>query len=309
MKRAIIDLGTHSALLLIIDESTPSPPLPFTVLGDEARICRLGEGLHRSRQLSLAACERTLAVLREFKAHCAAHAVAEMVVVGTEACRRADNSGDLGRMIAQDLGLQLEIISPDAEARLSFRAATFDFGREPRPPVVIDLGGGSTEFIYQQHEDLVSVSIPMGSVVLTEKFLTTDPPTPSEKQALSQEIRTTLKRQLAVFPYRGPMIALAGTATTLAAIDLGLGSYDPIGVQGHSLKADHLARMIGQLFSLPLEKRKKIQGLHPDRAEVILGGAVLLEEILRFFGEDHCRVSDRGLRYGLALQLTQCVKK
>ena len=233
---------------------------------------------------------------------CRALDVDRVTLVGTEACRRAHNIAHLAQAIHARFAWHLDVISPQQEATLSYRAAVRDFVHtDDASPVVIDPGGGSTEFIVQSEtgESLQMASLLIGSVILTETFLKHDPPTSAEIQALQTHVTALLHTHLAEFPKQRPLIALAGTATSLAAIDLTLDSYDGARVQGHPVSRARLNALTDQLCRLPLAQRQTLTGLHPDRAPVLPAGALALACIMSFFDCDGYLTSDRGLRYGL----------
>lgn len=309
MRRAIIDLGTHSVLLLIIDDTVPqSPRLPFTVIADLMRICRLGEGLYVHHILLKSAQERVFSSLTEYKTLCDKYGVEDVTLLGTEACRRAKNCDEFRRAIWKKFAWTLTVISAETEASLAYLGACLDF-KDMKNPIVIDPGGGSTEFIYEEKiGKLISVSIPIGSVVLSEQFVHHDPPLPGEYRDLSEHVDAELQNSLKTFPRAHPLIALAGTATTLAAIALSLAHYDSGKIQGYCLLENTLSQINARLWRLSVAERRTIPGLHPGRAEVILGGALLLLRILAFFGTDRVWVSDRGVRYGFAFKLKAPLK-
>ncbi len=307
MKRAVIDLGTHSALLLVLDRNFEDPGTSFRVVCDEARICRLGEGLHHSDHLNPEAQERAISTLAEFAALAKAHGSEDVTLIGTAACRRAKNIAPFIREIKMRTGLVLEVASPTLEAQYSYLGATLSQPKGPHSsPLVLDPGGGSTELICRtQAGEYRSLSLPVGSVILTERYLQSDPPTQAEKAALRHAIEALLHSELRAFADTldpsAPLVALAGTVTTLAAIDLELDPYDSQKVEGYRLSETRLSEIVDRLFALPLKARLAIRGLHPQRAEVILGGSLLVLEILRFLKRPSLTVSDRGLRFGVAL--------
>lgn len=302
MRRAVIDLGTNSALLLIVDTGeVATGALPFAVLHDEARVCRLGEGLHESSVLRESARKRVLEVLIDYKKTCDRLQVDSVILIGTEACRRATNCDTFAEEIKNATGWTLTVITPEQEAHFSYQAAYADFkGYFSQTPLVVDPGGGSTEFIYRTDQGkLAYTSLPIGSVVLTERYLLTDPPQEEEIKNLRAHVDDLFASHLSRFPKGLPLIALAGTATSLAAIDQSLAPYDGNRVQGYRLSLTHLRAITRRLCHASLEERKTIPGLHPDRASVMPGGALIIERILDFFKADECYISDRGVRYGI----------
>lgn len=301
VRHAFIDLGTNSALLLVVEFD---PLSSYRVICDEARICRLGEGLHESPYLREAARRRTVEILTEYHVRCEREGVAHVTLVGTEACRRAQNIDVFKQEITAATGWTLNVITPQQEATLSYEAAYCDFKETLSAlPLVVDPGGGSTEVMVQTDAgSLQYVSMPIGSVVLTEQFIHHDPPTQDERVALTTHLDDIFHQYLSHFPKHRPLIALAGTATSLAAIDLKLESYDGDRVQGYRLPHERLHHHCDVLWQLPLEKRQSIIGLHPERAPLIPAGALLLARLAHFLNSSECLISDRGVRYGLVYQ-------
>jgi len=298
MTRAIIDIGTNSVLLLIVDADK-------NVLVDEASVTRLGEGLAQKPFFLSQAMKRTLRVLKKYSEICKQHRVLKIHAVGTAAFRKAKNTSLFVAQVKQECGFEIEIISGEREAELTWKAASSNFGKDI---VVIDVGGGSTEIVWYDStivrsysgKKLNVISIPIGSVVLTETFCHFDPVTKQEFQKLNEAILQQLQNQrTSVRAYQRTIIATAGTATTLAAIDLGLKEYRHAEVHGHKLSIARLEEIIADLKSKTVAERKKIPGLHPQRADVILAGALILQIFAEQSAATVITVSDRGLRWGL----------
>ncbi len=289
---ATIDIGTNTTLLLIAKMSTDGSVI---VVEDIAKLPRLGEDLAKQNILTAAAQHRTIAVLQEFKEICDQHNVTNIAAVGTAALRRAENSSEFIKAVATKTGIEIEIISAEKEAQLSFAAAKKDFGKEI---LVLDIGGGSTELIKPDDRcDNSWVSLPFGTVTLTEKFLASDPVTADELQALCAYIDKQIE---SISPAKhATLVATAGTPTTLAAMELKLAQYDHTLVHGFHLQKTSIETMIAQLESLNIKERQKLAGLHPKRADVILAGANILLKIIKHLELKEVVVSDRGVRWGL----------
>lgn len=296
MRTAFLDLGTNTLILLIAEIR---PDKTYDVLHDEARVVRLGEGIHKNKFFLPDAMDRAYAALADFKAKIAELGCEDTVAVGTAGFRNAANAADFMSRVWAGLGLEIQIISGEKEAELIHTAALADFRDLPLPRVVLDIGGGSTEFIIEEHGKPVhAVSLPFGSVKLTENFLATDPPTSQELGALA----AFLEKNLAGLPRLNgatTLIATAGTATTLAALAQNLKKYDAHKVHASILELDRLRKLAAQLALEPLALRQKRPCLELKRADVIVAGAEILKAVAACFGATRITVSDRGLRYGL----------
>jgi len=302
---AAVDIGTNSLLLTV---ARPSPGARLLVLEDRSVITRLGEGLGERGALGEAAMERSLAVLEEFGAAILALG-ATARAVGTSALRRADNARDFLERARGALGVEVEILSGLAEAALGARGALSELpGVAPADsPVVVDPGGGSTEVIYTsasaEGPPERALSLEVGAVRLTEAFVRSDPPAPGELEALSARARAVVA---ALEPARGrPVVGVGGTATTLAALHLGLDRYDGARVHGTRIGLEAVAALRARLAALPLAAREEIPCLPRGRADVAVAGAVLLEALIDRLGAAELIVSDRGLRYGLLAEILE----
>ena len=295
--QATIDIGTNSVLLLIGEAEQSGSVRPVV---DEARVTRLGEGLADSGSISDKAAERTMAAIEDYLELCDRHSVSGIAAVGTAALRRASNAKDFLLIAERMLGLRIEVISAEREAELTYLASAHDFGEGI---VVIDIGGGSTEIISSPSGSRRFVSMPIGCVNLTERFLKKDPPASEEIDSMRRHVRETLDEMAEPAAYarahEAKLIATAGTATTLMAINLGLEPYRPDGAHGRGLRITELRAIIDELKSRTVEERKRIKGLIPERADVILAGAELLHETMEKLGYAEVTVSDRGVKWGL----------
>jgi exopolyphosphatase/guanosine-5'-triphosphate,3'-diphosphate pyrophosphatase len=295
VRLATIDIGTNTTLLLVAEVSDGN----VRVLCERAEITRLGRGIGADGGLGRQGIDRTLAVLTEY-ATLAREFGAAIHAIGTEALRRAPDAADFLAPAKTILGTSVEVIDGDREAALTFLAAERSFPDiAAGTTVVIDIGGGSTEIIVARAGHMeFRRSLPVGSVRLTEKHIRNDPATPAEIAAVTGEVA----QQLANVPFPAgslTLIGTAGTVTTLAAMSLGLASYDPQIVHGHRLTLPALNQQIARLRPSTQIEREKIPGLDPKRADVILAGACILETIAEQARAAEILVSDRGIRWGL----------
>ncbi len=310
MKLASIDVGTNTTLLLVAEGTGPHD---VRVLADRAEKTRLGRGIGQTGRLGREGIERTHAVLREYAA-IAQRLGAPIRAIGTEALRRAPNADQFLGPATAIVGAPIEVIDGEREAALTYRAAVTSFPQlATRPIVVIDIGGGSTEVIVSDGAEAgasggeritTRVSLPLGSVRLTERFIQHDPPLAAEIAALDAEILSRIgdvpRRTSTGEPYE--LIGTAGTVTTLAAMSLGLADYDPDRVHGHRLARLGLEGQIARLAVAPQAERERMAGLDPRRADVILAGARILRAFVEWLDVRAVTVNDRGIRWGLVYE-------
>jgi exopolyphosphatase/guanosine-5'-triphosphate,3'-diphosphate pyrophosphatase len=292
---AVVDIGTNSTRLLLADvEGTH-----IEELRRESIVTRLGEGVDATGRLAEAPQARVFAALDEYAPALAQADVRTAVM--TSAVRDAANGAAFAEAVRNRYGLDGRTLSGDEEARLTFLGATS--ARDPEdatPLLVIDIGGGSTELVIGARREVsFHVSTQVGVVRHTERHIHSDPPAAHELEALAADARATFG-ELARVP-AGAAVAVAGTATSCAAIDLALDPYDPAEVEGHPLATDRLREMLRRLAAMPLAERRGVTGLHPDRAPTIVAGVVILLEALRAFDLDRVRVSEHDILWGVAL--------
>jgi exopolyphosphatase/guanosine-5'-triphosphate,3'-diphosphate pyrophosphatase len=294
---ATIDIGTNTTLLLIAEEREGT----IAVLENRAEITRLGRGIGRDGGLGQEGIDRTLAVLSGYAVLARVHE-APIFAIGTEALRRAPNAADFLCRAAALLDTPVEVIDGEREAALTFLAARLSFPEAAAGAMmVVDIGGGSTEVIVARRGAVeLCRSLPLGSVRLTERHIHHDPPLAHEIEA----VRTEVVGHLAETPFpsdadRPCLVGVAGTVTTLAAMVQDLQSYDPALVHGYRLTLPALDKQIDRLRASTQKERETMAGLDPRRADVILGGAIILSEIARRLGAAKVLVSDRGIRWGL----------
>ncbi|MBI4237871.1 MAG: Ppx/GppA family phosphatase [Deltaproteobacteria bacterium] len=298
---ASIDVGTNSVLLTIVE---PRADGDLTPRLEVAEITRIGEGLAAHGCFQPAAMERTATVLERYAALCREHQVTRIIAVGTAAFRRATNADQFIAAVRQRCGITLEVISGAREAALSYGAATRDFGSDA---LVLDIGGGSTEFIWQADSRLHAHSLSLGSVTLQEQLVHSDPISDADYAAVLQAIVTQMDTLPVIAASTGPtprpLIALAGSATTLAAMHLQLAQYSHDQVHGTVLTGEDIAALLARLRAASLAERRQMRGLEAARADVILSGTMILQETLRRYGMKRATISDRGVRWGLLYEL------
>lgn len=306
---AVVDIGTNSTRLLVADVVPGAGPQPARVreLERVSTVTRLGQGVDRSGRLSEAAVERVFATLEDYTRRMDAAGVATRVGVLTSAVRDAANGAQFAAGVRERFGIDARTIDGEEEARLSFRGATSerDLATLTAPLLVIDIGGGSTELIVGDAAGVAfHVSTQAGVVRQTERHLDGDPPAPARLQELAAEVRGILAAAVPDEVRRAPRagIAVAGTATSLAAIDLALEPYDPERVHGRVLALGRVEELLARLAALPLDQRRGVAGLHRDRASTIVAGAVILVEVMRAFDLDAVEVSEQDLLRGVVLE-------
>jgi exopolyphosphatase/guanosine-5'-triphosphate,3'-diphosphate pyrophosphatase len=300
MRTAVIDIGTNTLLLLVVE---PSPTGLRPVI-DLCRFGRLGQGLDASRRLHDDAVVRSLDICREYRAKMDELGVERVAVVGTQALREASNAADFVGPAEEILGATIEIIAGEREADLAFAAVAATFPElAGRPYIVVDVGGGSTEFVATDGTRVTSaVSVPIGAVRLTERHLASDPPTPDQARALIADIDARLAAL--DLPRGVPIVATAGTATTVAALELKLLDYDPNKVTGLRVTGAQIERLLARLLEMPTAARRSLRGMVPQRADVIAAGCAILARAIHRVGAPEMIVCDRGIRWGVAHSLT-----
>jgi exopolyphosphatase/guanosine-5'-triphosphate,3'-diphosphate pyrophosphatase len=304
-RSAFIDIGTNTVLCLIADVRDTGR---FRVLDDLAEIAGLGRGVDRSGLISAAAEQRCLETLERYRAHCQNLCVDEIIAVGTSALRDARNSAEVRARLRERLGFEIRVISGAEEAAYSFLAVERGLSLTGEL-LVIDIGGGSTEFILGNRDGVsLAVSVDIGSVRLTERYLHSDPVRAEEIAAMNHAIEQDLKPLLERFDNSATpltLVGIAGTFTTLSAVEKQMERYLHAEVHGSRLSLAEVRRQIGLYSECSLEERKRIVGLEAKRADVILAGACLIERMLNLFGADSVVVSDQGVRYGLLHERAQ----
>ncbi len=296
---AAFDIGTNTVLMAVADRTEDGRWVPVL---DRGEVTRLGEGVDHTGLLSPEAIQRTVSVLSRFAEEARSLGAERMLAAATSASRDARNGHELVEAARQLANVEVEIISGQQEAEWVFRAVQEDFGEPGRSLVAVDIGGGSTEVIYGEHAGAPAfrTSLQIGSVRLTERHVRANPIPLENRAALRQQIRAALA-QLPPMPAEAELVAVAETATSLAAIARGRASVSDPAIQGAELKREELGPLVEHLADLDLEARRQVHGLSPKRADVICAGGYILFELMERFGLERCRVSDRGVRWGLLI--------
>ncbi len=297
MRIAAIDIGSYSTRLTIAETKGKD----INVLLEKGYITSLGSGVKETGLLKRDRIEETLRVLEEYRKDIEKLGVEKVIAVATEALRRAKNSQEFIRLVRERTGIDIRIIPPEEEGRLAFLATAYSLKPEGEF-LVIDQGGGSTEFIFGKDLDTQDVtSLPIGIVNLTETFLKHDPPTKEEIKRLysflEEKIRP-LKREV------NEIIGLGGTITTMVALEYDIYPYNSDKVHGKEITLEALEKWFQILSEIPTKERsKRYKQIEDKRAEVIISGIAMFIKILDIFGKDKLRVSDWGLKHGLIVGL------
>jgi exopolyphosphatase/guanosine-5'-triphosphate,3'-diphosphate pyrophosphatase len=301
---AAIDCGTNSLRLLIADVDPARHDL--TDVERRMEIVRLGQGVDATGRLAPEALERTFAMLTQYRDQIAAAGAAAVRMVATSATRDASNAAEFSRGVHDILGVEPEVITGDEEARLSFTGATAELGQDGPPPpyLVVDIGGGSTEFVLGGDLDraLAAISVDIGCVRLTERHLHGDPPAAAEVQAATDDIEKALDDVAAAVPAAAAntLVGLAGSVTTVTAIALGLTVYDPRRTHHARIPAPTVHQVTSQLLAQNRAERAAIPALHPGRVDVIGAGALILDRVMQRFGFAEVVTSEHDILDGIA---------
>jgi exopolyphosphatase/guanosine-5'-triphosphate,3'-diphosphate pyrophosphatase len=298
---AAVDCGTNSIRLLVCDLDGGVQ----TDLHREMRVVRLGEGVDRTGTLAPQAIERTRVALVDYAAVCRGLAVERTRFVATSASRDADNFADFCAMVVDVLGVEPEVVSGDEEAALSFAGATRALDPSDGPFLVMDIGGGSTEVVLGLDAVTAALSVDIGCVRLTERHLLRDPPTNDEIAAAEQDIDAAIERVLAVVPVAQARtaIGLAGSVTTVAAVALGLSSYDRSRIHLTRLSRAEIDKVTEELLGMSRAERAALAVMHPGRVDVIGAGALILRTLVDRFQLSEVLISEADILDGIAWSL------
>ena len=312
MRVAGIDCGTNSIRLLIADVTEDGR------LVDVARrmeIVRLGEGVDRTGRLSDAALARTRKALIGYAAEIAELGISQVRMCATSASRDASNAADFRTMVRGVLGVDPEVITGDEEARLSFAGAVAGLDAEA-PYLIVDIGGGSTEFVTGSTGvapptdspglgSYRAISMDIGCVRMTERHLHDDPPTAAQITAASEDIAAAVETALAAVPGReaATLVGLAGTVTTVAALAIGLDAYDPARIHHARIGREQVAEVTDELLGMSVAERLALPVMHPGRADVIGGGALILATIMELSGQSTVVASEHDILDGICFSL------
>jgi exopolyphosphatase/guanosine-5'-triphosphate,3'-diphosphate pyrophosphatase len=281
---AAIDQGTNTTRLLVADVDDGG----LRELVRRTEITRLGEGVDERHRLLPLPVARVRNVLTDYRREAERLGAERTLLVATSAVRDAENGEAFLGEVEWSYGFATKLLTGDEEAALMLRGV----GEIEPGTLVLDIGGGSTELVTLDSR----TSLDIGAVRLTERYLHSDPPTRDELAACAQYVRTVLPPVDVT-----SAVGVAGTITSLAALDLGLDEYDRERVHGHELSLAGIERQLGRLAALPLAQRREVPALEPERAPVIVAGAVIAREVLAAYGLDAYRVSEHDILDGIAL--------
>jgi len=301
IRLAAVDMGTNSTRLLVAESDGGGPAAPLSTIERHMHITRLGQGVNASRRLHPDAIERTLAVLRKYRDVMDSTGVEGVRASATSAARDAANRDELLGPAAEILGTKVELLSGEEEGRLTFLGATTGLDA-PAPHLVVDIGGGSTEFTVGTGTPAGTLSVDVGCVRLTEAWLHSDPPAPEElSQALSvvQAYLDDVDRILPAASQAQTLIGTAGTVTTVAAVEIGLPEYDPEVLHHFRLTHEAAEDVFRTLATEAAADRRHNPGLEPGRVDVIVGGAAVLIAVMRHWGFEEMIVSEADILDGL----------
>jgi exopolyphosphatase / guanosine-5'-triphosphate,3'-diphosphate pyrophosphatase len=304
----VLDIGSNSTRLLIAEVD------PVTGAVEEllrrSKVTRLGDGVDSRGKLSERAIARVLSTLAEYREAIDSYQARTNLALLTSAVRDAANGDSFAARLREDYGLDARVLSGEEEAQLSFLGAMSgeidDRQSASEPTVVIDIGGGSTEFIVGRGRTAgFHVSLPVGVVRMSERHIRSDPPAPAELQSLADDTRATFEEGLPAHERASARrgVAVAGTATSAAAIDMELDPYDPARVHGYRLLLGTVELLLARMADMTEAQRRKIVGLDPARAPTIVAGMIVLCEALRAFALDEVTVSEHDILYGGAMRL------
>ena len=291
----ILDIGTNSIKFLAAGIENGQ----IKVSEDSNNISRLGEGLYKTGNISEEAIKRNIDALREFLDISKKYKPDQIITVGTMGLRTAKNAKEFIEKVKKELGLKIKVLTGEEEARFSYLATISTISIDEKDILVFDTGGGSTEFIYGKGDTIKErLSLNIGAVQPTEKYLKSDPVTDQEWEECNAVIAELLKNDL---PDRkiDQIVGIGGTVTSMGAIKHHMQNYDAEKIQGSELTLDEVKSQIKMFREKTIDQRKEIVGLQPKRADVILAGATIVMNILLLNHKNHFVLSDRGLRHGI----------
>jgi exopolyphosphatase/guanosine-5'-triphosphate,3'-diphosphate pyrophosphatase len=302
MRVAAIDCGTNSIRLLIADVDGGR----LTDVARRMELVRLGEGVDRTGRLAPEAIERTRLALLGYAAEIAELGIERVRMVATSASRDASNADDFRTMVRSVLGVHPEVISGDEEARLSFTGAVHGLAAEP-PYLIVDIGGGSTEFVTGTGTVERAISMDIGCVRMTERHLRSDPPTPAEIAAAERDITAAVDTALAAVDGRAArtLVGLAGSVTTVTALALDLPEYDASRIHHARVSTQDVAKVTQELLAATVAERLALPVMHPGRADVIGAGALILRVIMERAGQSSVVASEHDILDGIAWGLAR----
>ncbi|MBV9850717.1 MAG: Ppx/GppA family phosphatase [Armatimonadetes bacterium] len=299
MRLAAIDIGTNSTKMTVADAQGDGT---LSVVAEDSEVTRLGEGVDAAKRLKDEAIGRTLQAVQRFAESARSQGAERVLAAGTSALRDAANGQDFIARARERARVEVEIITGDHEAELAYAAVRSDASLNLPPDallLVFDIGGGSTELILGQGPDVRRhKSLDAGAVRLTERFLKSDPP-PDDELAQASRFADDLLETFPAPDQAPRVVGIGGTAVNLASVARALPKPDPDAVHASTLTLADVSAVLGRFRSVPLAERRQIPGLEPARADIIIGGVLLLSRLLARFHTDQFTVSARGLRFGL----------
>ena len=296
---AVIDIGTNSTRLLISDVEGANAEQ----VERRTTVTNMGRGVDHTKLICADAVEDVCRVIADYMARYEEMGAERVMAIATSAVREAANGEAFIAELRERFDLDTRLLTGEEEAHLTYLGATAHRA-EGEPTLVFDIGGGSTELIVGTGMHVgFHTSLQAGTIRQSERHLTSDPPDPHELEDLASEVRNLIDGAVAEQPAAAPAraIAVAGTPTSLAAVDQALEPYDPGRVHGYRLGMRKIQRMLSKLSSLPLAERLRVPGLHPGRAPTIVAGAVILVQVMRAFGLEEIEVSELDILHGAAL--------
>ena len=297
----ILDIGTNTTLLLTARWDAGQQA--WTDIQTQQRFTRIGERLKDQGQIPAFVMERNLECLREYKTHCQAHGITQLYAFGTSALRDASNGADFARLAKMQLNIDVQIISGQREAELICKSVADLYQNSQQPLYILDIGGGSTELIQWQDQQIKFLkSLNLGVVHLTAEFFNPDPPSPTQIEQCRKYLANLFQKNYPPFA-PGKLVAIGGTATSAFGLIEKLTVYEPEKVEGKTLQLSALENLFSQLSQLSPADRIHEPQLPAKRADVFLAGLLILMEELKVLNVRETLVSDRGLRYGVLEEL------
>lgn len=302
-RTAVIDIGSNTLLLLVTEPADGG----VRAVVDLCRFGRLGQGLDATGRLADDAIARCLLICRDYRTEMDRLGVERVAIVGTAALREAENAAEFREPAEEILGAKIEIIAGAREAELAYRSVVVGLPEiKGAPFVVVDVGGASTEIVASDGAQVTAaISLPIGAVRLAERHLRSDPPAAVEAAALVKDIDATL--DAATIPAGVTVVGTAGSATTVAAIHLGLDAYDPSKIHGVRVPAAAVDALVARLLAMTTAERAAVRGMEPKRADVIPAGTAIFSRVVARAGAAELVISDRGIRWGVAYELAGLV--
>ena len=299
MKLAAIDIGTNSTRLLIAEYLGGN----YKVLERDMITTRLGEGVDKNSFLSEKAITRTINAVKKFANNIKKHNIKKVKLVGTSALRDVNNNNKFSDILEEKTGYKLNIITGKKEAELIYKGVSTDL--EEKNYRIVDIGGGSTEFIWSNENTIEMKSYDIGAVRLTERFISDiqKPLSKKEYNNIKQEVEKTITRLSKKEIADKTVIGVGGTITTLGAMDLGMTEYKSNKLHKHKLYHDSINQTLEQITGLSLNQRKDLTGLKPERADIITAGNIILNTIIEYYSYEFIMISERDILFGMIKEL------